>query len=237
MWVESHESVVVLNPLLGGHAYVTLPPREGMPGLASWQLKPSRLPVPVQLVPHETSFSRSTLTHLLLLQSASLEQKQPPGAVHVPAALLQWPNGHDVNPVAVEFGHPPSGQGTPESPCCVEQAEFEHVWPGAQGAPQAPQLFGSDVMSAHEPLHSVGALAGQLDTQPRTPASPSAQRPASPEQTLSQLPQLEDAVGLTHPPAHESCPAAHPPASTPPSSPGGGLASSPTTGPSVVMST
>jgi hypothetical protein len=60
-----------------------------MPGLASWQSKPSRLPLPVQLVPQETSFSWETLTHLLLLHWVSLEQKQPPAALHVPEALLQ----------------------------------------------------------------------------------------------------------------------------------------------------
>jgi hypothetical protein len=62
-----------------------------MPGLASWQSKPSRLPLPVQLVPvpHETSFSWETRTHLPLLHWLSLEQKQPPAAVHAPDALLQ----------------------------------------------------------------------------------------------------------------------------------------------------
>jgi hypothetical protein len=85
-----------------------------MPGLWSWQSKPSRLPAPVQPV-HETSFSWETLTHLPLLHWLSLVQKHPPAAVHVPDALLQWPNGHEENPVGVENGQPPSGHGGPAS--------------------------------------------------------------------------------------------------------------------------
>jgi hypothetical protein len=60
-----------------------------MPGLASSQLKPSRLPEPVQLLPHDTSFSRETLTHLPLLHWLSLEQKQPPPVVHTLVVPLQ----------------------------------------------------------------------------------------------------------------------------------------------------
>ena len=53
-----------------------------MPGLASSQSNPSRPPEPLQLLAHETSFSPLTLTHFLLKHAVSLEQKQPPGAVH-----------------------------------------------------------------------------------------------------------------------------------------------------------
>jgi hypothetical protein len=45
-----------------------------MPGLASSQLNPSRLPVPVQLPSHERSFSPATLTHLPLKHSSSAAQ-------------------------------------------------------------------------------------------------------------------------------------------------------------------
>ena len=206
-----------------------------MPGLASWQLNPSRLPLPVQFVfPHETSFSRSTLTHLVLLHWLSLEQKQPPAAVHMLVALLQWPNGHDVNPLGCETGQPPSGQGAPASGP-DPQTEFAQGWPGGQAEPQPPQLFESELVSEQVPLQLVGAFAGQLDTQPGVPASSGAHRPASPPQALPQVPQLDGAVGLAQPPSHESCPAAHPPASpSPESSPGGGFASSTMVDPSVV---
>jgi hypothetical protein len=233
---ESHASVEFLNPLLGGHAYVALEPSDGMPGLASWQLKPSRLPLPVQLVPHETSFSRATLTHLVLLQSLSFAQKHPPAALQSPDALLHFPNGQDENPVAVEVGQPPSGHGAPPSvtvlPVHVEPA---HVCPTPQAMPHAPQLLGSEVVFVHLLPHAVGALAGQVATHPNDPASSGEQRPASPVQGLSQLPQLEAEVGSVHPPSHVSSAAAHPPPSAmPPSSPGGGMASSPTMPPSSV---
>jgi hypothetical protein len=60
-----------------------------MPGLASSQSKPSRLPVPVQLLPQETPLSEATFTHLLLLHWLSLLQKQPPCSVHSLDELLQ----------------------------------------------------------------------------------------------------------------------------------------------------
>lgn len=60
-----------------------------MPGFASSQSNPSRLPEPVQLLPHETSFSRVTLTHLPLLHWLSSEQKQPPPVVHSLVVPLQ----------------------------------------------------------------------------------------------------------------------------------------------------
>ncbi len=53
-----------------------------MPGLASSQSKPSREPEPLQWLPQETSFSPVTFTHFALRHCVSLEQKQPPGAVH-----------------------------------------------------------------------------------------------------------------------------------------------------------
>ena len=54
-----------------------------MQSAADWQGK-AHLPYCMLqwCVPHGTSFSRTTLTHLLLLHSVSLEQKQPPGVVH-----------------------------------------------------------------------------------------------------------------------------------------------------------
>jgi hypothetical protein len=85
-----------------------------MPGLASSQSNPSRPPEPVQWVPQDTSFSPVFFTHLPLRHWLSLEQKQPPGAIHSLDVPLQAPNGHE-NPVAVEDGQPPAGQGTPPS--------------------------------------------------------------------------------------------------------------------------
>jgi hypothetical protein len=53
---------------------VLVPVGAGMPGLASSQSNPSRLPVPVQLLPHDWSFSSATLTHLPLRHWLSLMQ-------------------------------------------------------------------------------------------------------------------------------------------------------------------
>jgi hypothetical protein len=62
---------------------------DGMPGLASSQSNPSRTPEPVQLFPHDRSFSRVTLTHRPLLHWLSLLQKQPLDSVHSLVAPLQ----------------------------------------------------------------------------------------------------------------------------------------------------
>jgi hypothetical protein len=106
---------VFLNPLFAGHTKVA-PLGAGMPGVASSQSKPSRPPEPVHFEPHERSFSPFTFTHLPLKQSESLAQKQPLGLVHSLEVPLQAPApvGQE-NPVATEFGQPPSGQGTPPS--------------------------------------------------------------------------------------------------------------------------
>jgi hypothetical protein len=116
-----------------------------MPGLASSQSNPSLPLVPVQpLVPQETSFSPVTLTHLLLLHWLSLEQKQPPCAVHWLDVPLQLPNGQE-NPLGVEFGQPPSGQrGTAASePASADvQTPPTHVVPFVHTCvgPHPPQL-------------------------------------------------------------------------------------------------
>jgi hypothetical protein len=109
------------------------------------------------------------------------------------------------------------------------------AWPGvhANAEPQPPQLFGSVIVFVQVPLQFVGVAAGQLETQANEPASTAAQRPASPSQATSQLPQLVAAVGLAQPPSHSSRPSGQP-ASAAPSSPGAGPASSMTTGPSSV---
>jgi hypothetical protein len=66
----------------------------GIPGLSSSQLKPSRLPVPVQLLPHERSFSPATSTQCPLLHSVSLTQTHAPPPAHAePVLPLQLPSG------------------------------------------------------------------------------------------------------------------------------------------------
>jgi hypothetical protein len=127
-----------------------------MPGLASSQLKPSRPPVPVQPFPHDTSLSPTTLTHLSLLHWLSLEQKHPPADVQAPLAVLHWPIGQDVNPVAFELGQPPLGQPSPASmppstAVCFAQTLLEHAMPRghAKLAPHPPQLDESFEKSAH----------------------------------------------------------------------------------------
>jgi hypothetical protein len=132
-----------------------------MPGLASSQSNPSRPPEPLQLSPpQDTSFSPVTLTHFALRHWLSLEQKQPPGVVHSLELPLQLPNGQE-NPVAVEFGQPPSGQATlaslPASApasglCSVTQTPFMHAELEAHAcdAPQPPQLALSVMKSTHE---------------------------------------------------------------------------------------
>ena len=89
------------------------PAGTGIPGLASSQLTPSTLPVPVQfLLPHEMSFSPTTLTHFPLKHWASLMQKQPPPVGHaLPVLPLQLPNEHAKYPYAIDAGQPPSGHG------------------------------------------------------------------------------------------------------------------------------
>jgi hypothetical protein len=82
-----------------------------MPGLTRAQSNPSRLPLPLQCVPQETSFSPVTLTHFLLTHWVSSEQKQPPGLVHTDEVPLQCPMLQE-NAVATELGHPPSGHST-----------------------------------------------------------------------------------------------------------------------------
>jgi hypothetical protein len=127
-----------------------------MPGLASSQSKPSWPPVPVQLFPHDTSFSSTTLTHLPLVHWLSFEQKHPPADSQSPLTLLQDPNGQDVNPVPVELGQPPVGHPPPASlppstAGCVAQTPPEQAIPGAHAkvAPQPPQLEESFAKSAH----------------------------------------------------------------------------------------
>jgi hypothetical protein len=147
---------------LAGQEYIPPDASDGMPGLESWQLNPSRPPEPVQLPPHETSFSRTTLTHLPLLHWLSLEQKQPPDVVHWFDAPLQVPDdGGQENPVGMEVGQPPSGHAMPESPASpgppVVQAPLWHVMPAAQAkeAPQPPQLALSFVKLAQASPHDV----------------------------------------------------------------------------------
>ena len=113
------------------------------------------------MLPHETSFSRTTLTHLPLLHWVSFEQKQPPEVAHWFDAPLHVPNVGQEYPVAVEFGHPPSGQGIPESPASPApsgvQTPPEHARPPAQAndAPQPPQLEVSFMKSAQPPPQAV----------------------------------------------------------------------------------
>jgi hypothetical protein len=205
-----------------------------MPGLASSQSKPSRPPEPVQLVPlpHETSFSRVTLTHLPLLHWLSLLQKQPPGFVHSLIVPLQWPIVGQEKPVGVEFGQPPSGHAIPESPPASPtpdagmQRASEQIWPSVHAVPQAPQFLESLVVSRHVPLQSVGAFAGQVPTQPYAPESPVAHRAASAPHALPQAPQFDAEEGSVQLLLQIRKPAVQP-ASRPPSSPGWGPVSSP----------
>jgi hypothetical protein len=215
-----------------------------MPGLASSQLKPSRPPEPVQLLPlpHETSFSRVTLTHLPLLHWLSLLQKHPPGSVHSLIVPLQWPNGQE-KPVGVEFGQPPSGHAMPESPpasptpAAGMQCASEQIWPSVHAVPQAPQFSGSLVVSEHVPLQSVGAFAGQAPTQPYVPESLVAHRAASPPHALRQAPQFAAEEGSVQLLLQIRKPAAQPAASRPPSSPGWGPVSSPPVAASMLSTT
>ncbi len=55
--------------------------------------KPSAVPVPVHLVPHETSFCPGTTTQVVL-QSLSVVQKQVPAAWQEWFAVLQPPREH-----------------------------------------------------------------------------------------------------------------------------------------------
>jgi hypothetical protein len=101
----------------------------------------------------------------------SLLQKQPPGSVHSLVVPLQCPKVWQEKPVGVETGQPPSGQGIPESPASAGPAFNVHpastqVSPSGQTVPQPPQFFESVVVSAQLPLQSLGALDGQLPTQP-----------------------------------------------------------------------
>jgi hypothetical protein len=141
--VGSHESFVPPYPLVAAQEKVPPLPSEGMPVLVSSQSKPSRLPLPLQLEPQETSFSPATLTHLPpLLHCESLEQKQPPGLEQSFDAPLQLPKAQ-LKPLPAETGQPPSGQSrTAPSGMVVLPGHWPavHVSPGAQAALQAPQL-------------------------------------------------------------------------------------------------
>ena len=143
----SHVSAVLWKPAFAGHEYVVVPVGSGIPGLASSQSKPSRLPVPLQPVPRpqETSFSPVILTHLPLLHWVSSTQKQPPPPAQVLLVLpLQLPTGH-VYPLGVELGQPPSWQGTgpasttPASPPGAGPESFASVPASAIGAWQLPE--------------------------------------------------------------------------------------------------
>jgi hypothetical protein len=152
-----------------------VPEGTGIPGDDSWQLYPSRLPVPVQ-VPHDTSFSPVTLTHFWLGHWVSFEQKQPPAAEHSLVVPLQCPSVGQENPDAVDIGQPPAGQATgppspppeplswpastppdPESGASAWQTPPTHAWLAvhACAAPQPPQLLLSVRKLTHPPTHDV----------------------------------------------------------------------------------
>jgi hypothetical protein len=134
----SHESVVDLKPESAGQEYVLVPAGEGMPGLASWQSNPSRLPEPVQPLPHDSSFSPATFTHLPLRHWLSITQKQPPPAEQALVVLpLQLPKGHDEYDAAADVGHPPAGQGTEESGVPVSGWALDAPSPRASGGPSS----------------------------------------------------------------------------------------------------
>jgi hypothetical protein len=215
-----------------GHEYVLPEASAGMPGLASSQSNPSRPPEPEQWLPHETSFSPVTLTHLPLRHWVSLEQKQPPGPVHSLELPLQLPNEGQEYPDPVEIGQPLAGQGTetsaPESgppsapPSGLAGAThmlFTHVAPPMQGAPQPPQLASSLLVLTQLPLQIVDMEAGQVPAQANVPPGPSAHTDASPSQVTSQPPQLDTEEGLTQPASHAMRPPPQPP-SDPASAPG-----------------
>jgi hypothetical protein len=113
-----------------------------MPGLASAQSKPSRLPVPVQFEPHETSFSPLIFTHLPLLHCESAKQKQPPPLVQLFEEPLQLPKGQ-LKPLPTDTGQLLSGQSRTE-PSGVGVLPLH--WPSRQLSPaphaalHAPQL-------------------------------------------------------------------------------------------------
>jgi hypothetical protein len=133
--------LVLLKPLPAGQVKPALL-GTGMPGLDSWQSKPSRVPVPVQWLPQETSFSPAFFTHFPLRHCVSLAQKQPPWVAQVLDAPLQLPKGQ-VKPLPMETGQPPSGQsrGVPPSTTVVpEQTPPEHATPAPHAAPHPPQL-------------------------------------------------------------------------------------------------
>jgi hypothetical protein len=143
---------------------------------------------------------------------------------------LQLPNGQE-NSVGVDVGQPPAGQGQtppgqttaasdPESgpPSVPPSGDagathmlFTHVAPPMQGAPHPPQLALSLLVLTHVPLQVVGALDGQVVTQPNEPPLPSAQTPASPSQMTSQAPQLVCDEGSWQPASQVSKPLGQPP--------------------------
>jgi hypothetical protein len=96
----SQPRVVLWYPEFAGHEYDVVPAGTGMPGLASSQAKPSWVPVPVQLLPHDWSFSPVILTQWPLpapasfLHCVSFTQTQAPPPPQALVVLpLQLPKG------------------------------------------------------------------------------------------------------------------------------------------------
>jgi hypothetical protein len=56
--------------------------------------------------------------------------------------------------------------------------------------PQVVQFAALVIVSTHEPLHSVGALAGQPETHAEPPSAPGEQSGVPPEQVVPHAPQL-----------------------------------------------
>jgi len=80
----------------------------------------------------------------------------------------------------------------------------------AHAIPHPLQLFGSLVVSTHDPEHSVEAAAGQPETHAYDPFDPAhTAAPASPLHALPQLPQLAALVYWTQAPLHSSYPFTH----------------------------
>jgi hypothetical protein len=116
---------------------------------------------------------------LLLRHSASLEQKQPPPVEHSLVDPLQWPNGHE-NPVAVELGHPPSGQGGAASGWASYAPSPPESTPPSVPASAPPPSIPS---AEQAPLAQTASISPPPASPPSSPDSVSSAAPASPAST------------------------------------------------------
>jgi len=164
-----------------------------------------------------------------LLVSVDMSTHAPPQRV---LALAGHPEAQEYDPpstAAAQTGVPPSGAHvTPQAPQLDDVVSWTHaplqgLLPAEQlnvqlplthagcelatllahAIPQPPQLSGSLVMSTQVPEHSVGAAAGQPETQEYDPFDPAhTAMPPSPVHAFPQLPQLAAVVYWTHAPLH-----------------------------------